>query len=87
MVGAEAVGRAIATFYGQVERLGVKLEPIWVNGQPGFRTVDPEGLIVNVVGLDIQDGRVVTIHSILNPEKLGHLGPVSDLGLRPSARK
>ena len=27
------------------------------------------------------DGRV-----ILNPDKLGHLGPLSDLGLRPSAQ-
>ncbi|HET6547060.1 MAG TPA: RNA polymerase sigma-70 factor [Solirubrobacter sp.] len=87
MVGAEAVGRAMATFYGQVERLGVTLEPIWVNGQPGFRTVGPDGRLVNVVALDIRDGRVAMIHSVLNPEKLGHLGPLSDLGLRPSARK
>jgi hypothetical protein len=23
---------------------------------------------------------------VLNPDKLGHLGPLSDVGLRPSAR-
>jgi len=38
------------------------------------------------VGLDIEGGLIRAIHSILNPEKLGHLGPVSDVGLRPSAR-
>ena len=41
---------------------------------------------MNVVGLDIEGGRIRAIHSILNPEKLGHLGPVSDIALRPSAR-
>jgi RNA polymerase sigma-70 factor (ECF subfamily) len=87
MVGAEAVGRAMATFYGQVERLGVTLEPTWINGQPGFRTMAPDGRLVNVVALDIRDGRVAAIRAVLNPEKLGHLGPISDLGLRPSARK
>src|SRR4051794_10151353 len=54
MVGATAIARAMVTFYGLVDRLGVTLEPIWVNGQPGFRTVDADGRLVNIVGLDIQ---------------------------------
>ena len=40
---------------------------------------------MNVVGLGIEGGRVAAIYSMLNPEKLGHLGPVSDVALRPSA--
>jgi RNA polymerase sigma-70 factor (ECF subfamily) len=60
--------------------------PARVNGQPGFRSLGSDGRIVNVVGLDIEGGLIRAIHSILNPEKLGHLGPVSDVGLRPSAR-
>jgi RNA polymerase sigma-70 factor (ECF subfamily) len=84
MHGAPAIARAMVTFYGQVDALGVTLHPVWVNGQPGFRTVDAEGRVVNVVGLDIVDGRVVSIYSMLNPEKLKHLGETSDLGLRPS---
>jgi RNA polymerase sigma-70 factor, ECF subfamily len=87
MVGAAAVARALIAFYGQIDEWGVTLEPAWVNGQPGFRTVAPDGRLVNVVGLDIRDGRVVAIHSMLNPAKLGHLGPTSTLGLRPSARE
>jgi RNA polymerase sigma-70 factor (ECF subfamily) len=87
MVGAEAVARAIAQFYGQVGALGVSLEPVWVNGQPGFRTVDSEGLLVNVVAFDIFDGRIAAIRSVLNPEKLGHLGPTSTVGLRPSRQR
>ena len=87
MVGAAAVARAIAQFYGQVDALGVVLEPAWVNGQPGFRTVDSEGLLVNVVAFDIADGRIQAIRSVLNPDKLGHLGPISAIGLRPSVRR
>src|SRR3954465_1054831 len=77
MVGAPAIARAIAQFYGQVDTLGVTLEPVWVNGQPGFRTVDAEGLLVNIVAFDMLDGQIQVIRSMLNPDKLGHLGPTS----------
>jgi len=33
--------------------------------------------------LDIADGLVQTVRSIVNPDKLHHLGPVSDVALRP----
>ena len=56
------------------------LEPAWVNGQPGFRTIGPDGRLVNVVGLDILDGRSWRSASMLNPDKLAHLGETSDLG-------
>jgi RNA polymerase sigma-70 factor (ECF subfamily) len=56
-----------------------------VNGQPGavFRTSD--GLIINAVTLDVTDGKVSAIYSIVNPDKLRHLGQVADLAalLRP----
>jgi RNA polymerase sigma-70 factor (ECF subfamily) len=84
MRGADAIARALMTFYGQVDTLGVTLEPAWVNGQPGFRSLDRDGLLVNIVALDVVDGRVASIYSMLNPEKLGHLGETSTLGLRPS---
>ena len=86
MHGAPAIARALVAFYGQIEEWGLTLMPARVNGQPGFRSLDSDGRVVNVVGLDIEGGLIRAIHSILNPEKLGHLGPVSDVGLRPSAR-
>ena len=86
MRGAPAIARALVAFYGQIDALGVTLEPVWVNGQPGFRTLDPEGRLVNIVGLDVSGGHVTAIHSILNPAKLAHLGETSSLGLRPSSR-
>ena len=32
------------------------------------------------MGLDIADGRIQTIHSIVNPDKLQHFDRVGDLG-------
>jgi RNA polymerase sigma-70 factor (ECF subfamily) len=87
MRGAPAIARALVGFYGQIEQWGVTLEPAWVNGQPGFRTRDREGLLVNVVGLDVVDGHITAIYSMLNPSKLSHLGETSELGLRPSAQR
>jgi RNA polymerase sigma-70 factor (ECF subfamily) len=86
MYGAAAVARAIAKFYGQIEDWGVTMEPVTVNGQPGFRTIDPDGRLLAVASLSVHQGHVTAIHSIVNPDKLSHLGPTSRLGLRPSAQ-
>ena len=86
MVGAAAVARALLGFYGKIEEWGVTLEPAWVNGQPGFRTLDADGLLVSVASLDVVDGRIAAIHSIVNPDKLTHLGETSTIGLRPASR-
>lgn len=86
MVGGHAVARALATFYKAADAAGVLLVPAVVNGQPGFRSLDPEGRIINVVQVDVAGGHIQRVHSILNPDKLRHLGLVSELGLRPGAR-
>jgi RNA polymerase sigma-70 factor, ECF subfamily len=86
MVGAESVGRALATFYRMATEWGLGLLPAVVNGGPGFRSFDAEGRLVNVVGLDVEGGVIPRVHSMLNPDKLGHLGPVSDIALRPGQR-
>ena len=84
MVGAQPVARALATFYKLADEWGVTLHPAIVNGQPGFRSLAPDGRLVNVVQIDIADGKVQRIHSMLNPDKLSHIGLVSDLALRPN---
>jgi RNA polymerase sigma-70 factor, ECF subfamily len=86
MVGAQPVARALATFYKIADEWGVTLHPAVVNGQPGFRSLAPDGRLVNVVQIDVADGKIQRIHSMLNPDKLSHIGLVSDLALRPSAR-
>jgi RNA polymerase sigma-70 factor (ECF subfamily) len=61
------------------ERIGgLQLRRVTVNGQPGAEFLDPDGNLINVMALDVAGGQVQTIRSIVNPEKLGHLGPVAD---------
>lgn len=77
--GREHVGRVLAGWIQQGKRAGVTGDPIEVNGQPGARFLAPDGRLVTVVALDVADGLVQAVRSIVNPEKLGHLGPLGDL--------
>ena len=82
--GAEQVVRLLLGLYRRAPKMGVHIEPAWLNGQPGGISYDDEGRVVNVFVLDIADGLVQTVRSIVNPDKLHHLGPVSDVALRAS---
>jgi RNA polymerase sigma-70 factor (ECF subfamily) len=57
---------------------GIDIRPALVNGQPGAEYFDDGGRLIGVLALDISGGRIQAIRSIINPEKLGHLGPVGD---------
>jgi RNA polymerase sigma-70 factor (ECF subfamily) len=41
--------------------------------------LDPDGNLTNVFVLDIADGQVAAVRSVINPEKLRHLGSLADL--------
>ncbi|MCL6674872.1 RNA polymerase sigma-70 factor [Streptomyces panaciradicis] len=78
VVGAEHVARVLAEFAPQIRAVGVVLEPREVNGAPGALLRDRDGRVVSAMMLDVVDGRVRAIRSVINPDKLGHLGPVAD---------
>jgi RNA polymerase sigma-70 factor (TIGR02957 family) len=65
---------------------GMSLRPVEVNGGPGALILDPQQRLIGVWALDIADGQITSINSIVNPDKLTHLGPVADLTslLRPA---
>ncbi|MGB8877118.1 MAG: sigma factor-like helix-turn-helix DNA-binding protein, partial [Solirubrobacteraceae bacterium] len=50
-----------------------------VNGQPGAMYVDRDGRLAGVIILDVADGQIQAVSSIVNPDKLRHLGPLADL--------
>ena len=56
--------------------LGASPRLAWVNGQPGAVMYDAEGRVAGVVELDVADGVVQAIRAVVNPDKLGHIGPV-----------
>jgi len=76
--GAENVARVLAAFAAPFARIGGVVEPHQVNGQPGAIFRDRDGKVVNTWALDILDGRVQAIRTVINPDKLGHVGPVAD---------
>ena len=80
--GAQQVARFMLGLYRQGPKWGATVELAWVNGQPGAVTHDRDGRVINVFALDIADGVVQAIRSVVNPDKLHHLGPVSDVALR-----
>jgi hypothetical protein len=50
-----------------------------VNGQPGALFFDREDRVDGVMILDVANGQIQGVSSIVNPDKLRHLGPVADL--------
>jgi RNA polymerase sigma-70 factor (ECF subfamily) len=79
IAGADKVARMFAALGDQVRRLGATLEPHRINGQPGVVFRGPRGGVFSVMSFEIVDGQVATIRSIVNPDKLDHLGPVESL--------
>jgi len=74
--GRDKVLRLLAALSGVLRRFDLHLERGTVNAQPGVLVRDASGALLNVLSVDVFGGRVQTIHSILNPDKLGHLGPL-----------
>jgi RNA polymerase sigma-70 factor (ECF subfamily) len=58
---------------------GLTLRGAEVNGQPGAIVLDRDGGLVAVWAVDVAEGKVQAMRSIVNPDKLRHLGPVTRL--------
>ncbi|MEV5528753.1 RNA polymerase sigma-70 factor [Streptomyces prunicolor] len=78
IAGAENVARVLGTVFPWLIRIDVSCEPHEVNGQPGALFRDRDGKVLHTLALDVLDGRIQTIRAVINPDKLGHLGPVAD---------
>jgi RNA polymerase sigma-70 factor (TIGR02957 family) len=78
VVGVGNVARVLSTVFPLMVRVGVSLEPHEVNGQPGAIFRDRDGKVLHILALDVLDGQIQAIRAVLNPDKLGHLGPVAD---------
>lgn len=80
MFGRHRVARTVLNWTQVFSRIGgVAIEPVEVNGHPGAVGLDGQHRILFVLSLDIAAGQIQVIRGIVNPDKLRHLGPVSDL--------
>jgi RNA polymerase sigma-70 factor (ECF subfamily) len=78
VIGADNVARVLTSILPLLVRIDARVEPRRVNGQPGAVVRDRDGNVVGTVTLDMLGGRIQTIRAVVNPDKLGHLGPVAD---------
>ncbi|HJU00011.1 MAG TPA: RNA polymerase sigma factor SigJ [Actinomycetes bacterium] len=83
LVGPQPVMRLLVSLLRRGRTVGASLRLAWVNSQPGAVLYDADGRVVSVLELDVADGLVQGILSVVNPDKLGHLGPVSDVARLP----
>jgi RNA polymerase sigma-70 factor (TIGR02957 family) len=77
--GRTRVARTLSTSaIARLPELSVRL--VEVNGSRGALFLDGQQRLIGVMALEIADGQITSISSIVNPDKLKHLGPVGDFG-------
>jgi RNA polymerase sigma-70 factor (ECF subfamily) len=76
--GADNVARVLAAISSGLSKVDLRVEPHDLNSQPGAIFRDRDDQVLNTWSLDVLDGQIQTIRTVLNPDKLGHLGPVAD---------
>jgi RNA polymerase sigma-70 factor, ECF subfamily len=78
ITGAEDVARVLSSYFPRLFQIDLTFEPHEVNRQPGAIFRDRDNKVLFTVTLDVLNGRIQTIRSVINPDKLGHLGPLAD---------
>lgn len=84
--GRDRVARLLHGIFRKAQQIGVRMRAVSVNGQPGAITFDSQERVINVFAFDIVDDAVRSIRSVINPDKLQHLGTVSDWAKLPHSR-
>ncbi len=78
--GRNRVARTLINWTRLAARIpGVSMHPVEVNGGPGALYLDDQERVISVLALDITGGEITGISSIVNPDKLTHLGPIADV--------
>lgn len=89
IIGRADVARVMVAWAQMGARLGGSIQRVTVNGGPGALVLDPDGLLMGVWALEVGDGSVRGVASIVNPDKLRHIAEVGSMRealmrLRPS---
>ncbi|GGO69031.1 RNA polymerase sigma-70 factor [Nonomuraea cavernae] len=78
IIGPEPVARVLVAITSAFVDIGGVVQPRQINGQSGVILRDRDGKIFVTLAVEILDGQVQAIRSMINPDKLRHLGPVAD---------
>jgi RNA polymerase sigma-70 factor (TIGR02957 family) len=78
--GRNRVARTLLNWVRQGAHIpGASYRQVEVNGQPGALLLDGEDRLIAVWSLHVAEGQIQSVSSIVNPDKLRHVGPVADL--------
>ena len=77
LVGRDRVAKVLRVQLARTMKLGYSLTAAWVNRQPGVVIKDADGGLIAVIAFDVLDGQVQALRAVANPDKLRHLGSVS----------
>lgn len=78
--GRDDVARTLLAWWRMGERIGGSIQPVGVNGGAGALVLDRDGRLIAVWALDIVDGAIRNVASIVNPDKLRHIDEVGSMG-------
>jgi len=77
--GRNRVARTLLNWMRAGARIpGASIRPVEVNGGPGALLLDGAGRLLGVWALEIEGDRILSLNSIVNPDKLAHLGMVAE---------
>lgn len=77
--GVANISRVLAGLGRQVAERGGRIEQRQINGEPGAIVRSSAGEIISVFALEFDGERVAALRSVINPDKLRHLGRVADV--------
>lgn len=72
--GADKVARLLVGFFEGYRSIDARMQPAQINGQPGLLAFDSESRLINVLAFDIVGDAFHNVLSVINPDKLEHLG-------------
>ena len=72
--GRDKVLRFLLGLGRYAQRHAIRVDLTEVNGQPGLVARDAGATVVSVAAIEISGGVVTAFHSVVNPDKLRHLG-------------
>jgi hypothetical protein len=59
---------------------GISFHLVEINGGPGALALDANHRVMAALSLEIADGQIQQVMSVVNPDKLAHIGEVANLG-------
>jgi RNA polymerase sigma-70 factor (ECF subfamily) len=74
--GRDRVTRLLLGFARIADDLGLEIRLAEVNGQAGAVFFTPDGSPYSVLALDVVDGAISALRSVVNPDKLQHIPPL-----------